>query len=63
MNIILDVDVLSGHQETEAPMKVSIRSRRYNIVNNADLKTALDNTPKDIALQNENENAQGQVSK
>ena len=54
MKIIIDVDVLFDHHETETPTKFTMRSRRYNILNIADLKKALDNMPKDIELQIEN---------
>ena len=54
MKIIIDVDVLFDHHETDTPTKFTMRSRRYNILNIADLKKALDNMPKDIELQNEN---------
>ena len=54
MKLIIDVDVLFDHHETETPTKFTMRSRRYNILNIADLKKALDNMPKDIELQIEN---------
>ena len=54
MNIIIDVDVLFDHHETETPTQFTMRSRRYNILNIADLKKALDNMPKHIELQIEN---------
>ena len=48
MKIIIDVDVLFDHHETDAPTKFTMRSRRYDILNIAD------NIPKDIKLQIEN---------
>ena len=51
MKIIVDVDVLFDHHETETPSQFTMRSRRYNILNIAELKKALDNMPKDIELK------------
>ena len=45
---------ISTEDENDEQISTKMRSRRYNILNIADLKKALDNMPKDIELQIEN---------
>ena len=51
---VFDVDVLFRLHELESPMKSSMRSRRYNILNTAESRKALDNMPEDIELHIDN---------
>ena len=61
MDTIIDVDVLFDHHETEAPTKFTMRSRRYNILNIANLKRHWIICRKTLNCKLKIQNSQGQV--